>query len=283
MRVRSAACRGREREAQAASASAPRPSSSCAPPRSLLPCRAARDVSPASVRARDRRRHCARRASDRRGARGGRLGKARHHALHAHVAQLAVGHAHDRLARGEMRIGENVGDVVDRREADLVRVQAARAVRPASAARSPRPRSRRAPRDSPRATGCRRSARRSSSRCSSSATHSRSKMLCVDAAIDAQRPSRGRVDVAGRGVLAAVARAVRTAPSWSYSIGEEIEHAQHRLGHRAVDLLAALRRVVLAAGRARPARRARRTGRRPRRRSDSRGAAACRRPRRRCG
>ena len=44
----------------------------------------------------------------------------RHHALHAYCTQLRVGYADDRLAGLELRIGEDVGDVVDRREADLV-------------------------------------------------------------------------------------------------------------------------------------------------------------------
>src|SRR5262249_23230560 len=37
-----------------------------------------------------------------------RLGKARHHALHAHIAELFVGHADDGLPRQEMRIDENI-------------------------------------------------------------------------------------------------------------------------------------------------------------------------------
>src|SRR5262249_25005196 len=52
-----------------------------------------------------------------------RFGKSRHHALHADVAEFRIGHAHNRLARGELRVGKDVGCVVDRREADFMTVE----------------------------------------------------------------------------------------------------------------------------------------------------------------
>jgi hypothetical protein len=53
-----------------------------------------------------------------------RDGKARHHALHADIAELRVGHADNRFTRSELRISENVRRIVDRREADFMPVQA---------------------------------------------------------------------------------------------------------------------------------------------------------------
>ena len=51
--------------------------------------------------------------------------KARHHALHPDIAEFVVSHADDGFARDEVRVGKDIGRIIDRREADLMRMQAA--------------------------------------------------------------------------------------------------------------------------------------------------------------
>ena len=166
-----------------------------------------------------------------------RFGEARHDALHTHAAQFRIGHANDGLARLELRIGEDIGDVVDRREADLVAGKSLAQLLQSELA------------DGGADDLVQRVAVLHARRIGGKAGVGQQVVEIeggAEADEDALRRGRdrgpfvvgGAIDIARRCILAAVARAGAHGAQLVVFDGEEFQRAQHGLGGRAVDLLA---------------------------------------------